>query len=196
MCGSTYWFNTKNLFMTLAEVEIYIMRKNLNVTSRKRNIVDQRIYLYAYIYHFLKMDNLSKIGEMFAPLTEYGRHSYNEDGKIIGKQDHATIRHHLIKATDIQFDPQFIENTKELHSQIPIVIPEYKNKARNIGNIPNVKKKGKQYEITINVTRDVFYEYARKQDPEVILDFMFRHMIESAPKLNKNRNPYSKTEKI
>ena len=179
--------------MNLEDVKIYILKKKLNVISNKREVVDERAYLYAYLYHFLKLDNLSEIGRMFAPTNEFGNHIYDDEGKIKGAKDHATVRHHLIKSHELQFNKEFIENTKELHKQIPIIIPEYRNKIRNITKIPNVKKKGKEYEITIKVTRAEFYEYARKQDPEVVLDFMFRHMLDAAPRLNKTRNPYRKS---
>ena len=179
--------------MTLEDVKNYIIRKNLNSKSNKRHIVDERAYLYAYIYHFLKIDNLSRIGEMFGQTDENGNRLRNEKGNLIKAKDHATVRHALIKVTDIQFQDSFIENTKELHNQIPIIIPEYKNKIRNVGRIPNVKKKGKQYEITIKVNKEQFYEYARKQDPKVIFDFLFKHMLDAAPKMNKSRNPYKKS---
>ena len=180
--------------MKLDDVKTYITRKNLNSKSSKRDIVDERVYLYAYLYHFLKLDNLTKIGDLFAPVNEVGEFMYDEKGKIMGALNHATIRHHLIKAPDIQFDPEFLENTKELHDQIPIIIPQYKGKLTSRGKIPNVKKNGKVYEITVKVTKEVFFEYAKKQDPEVIMEFMFKHMLEAAPKLKKSRNPYKKSQ--
>ena len=182
--------------MKLEDVKTYITRKNLNSKSSKREIVDQRVYLYAYLYHFLKIDNLTRIGELFAPVDVNGNKMYTEKGKVIGALNYATIRHHLVKAPDIQFNKEFLENTKEIHSQIPIIIPEYKGKLLPRTKIPNVKKKGKVYEIRIKVTKEVFYEYAKKQDPEVVLDFMFRHMLEAAPKLKKSRNPYKKSNKV
>jgi hypothetical protein len=159
--------------MTLEDVKTYIIKKNLDSKSRKREIADERMYLYGYIFYFLNIDNLSLIGKMF-------------------NRDHATVRSALIKVPDIQFQQEFIKNTKELNDQIPIIIPEYKNKVRNVGRIPDVKKRGKEYEITVRVSRDVFYEYARKKDPEVILDYLFRLMLDSAPRLNKSRNPQRK----
>ena len=161
--------------MTLEDVKNYIIRKNLDAKSSKRKVVDERTYLYAYLFYFLNINNLSIIGRLF------------------GGKNHATVRSSLIKATDIQFSNSFIENTKELNSQIPIIIPEYKNKKRNTTGIPNVKKKGKEYEIRIKVSRQEFHEYARKQDPELIFDFMFRHMLNVAPRLNNSRNPYKKS---
>lgn len=183
--------NHKKLSMTLDDVKTYITRKNLNSKSSKRDVVDQRSYLYAYLYHFLKIENLSEIGRMFAPVNEIGEIEYNDDGSVKGAKGHVTVRHHLILTPDIQFEQEFIKNTKELHDQIPIIIPKYHG---NLGRkkLPNVKKRAKEYEITVKVTRDQFYKYAKKKDIKVIFDLMFDHMMNSTPRANNVRNPNRK----
>lgn len=184
--------------MDLQNVQAYIIKNNLNTKSRKREIVDQRAYLFAYLFHFLNIRNLSKIGRMFARLDKNGRPAEKikvikgERTTVIDCPEHATVRHHLVISAQIQFHDEFIKNTKELHDKIPIIIPEYKNKARNVGKLPDVKKRGKEYEITIKVTKDVFFDYAKKQDPNVIFDYLFKLMLDAAPRLNKARNPQSK----
>lgn len=185
--------------MDLQDVQRYIIRNNLNTKSRKREVVDQRAYLFAYLFHFLNIRNLSEIGRMFARLDNHGRPAEKikvikgERTTVIDCPDHATVRHHLITSAQIQFHDEFIKNTKELHDQIPIVIPEYKNRARNVGKLPDVKKRGKEYEIKIKITKEVFFDYARKQDPNVIFDYLFKLMLDAAPKLNKARNPQRKS---
>jgi len=124
------------------------------------------------LYHSLKIDNLSSIGRMFG-------------------KGHATVRSALIKAEYIQHQEEFIENTKDLMEQIPFIIPKYKPK--NI-KLSSVQKKGKEYVLTIKITKTAFYEYAKTKDIEVIFDFLFKQMLFNAPHANKARNPYRKSK--
>jgi len=154
--------------MTLNDIKTYIIKQNLDSPSRKRKAVDQRMYLYAYIYHFLNYKNLTKIGKLF------------------GNRNHASIRHALINAPEIQFQEDFLNNTKELNDQIPIIIPEYK---QSLKNRPNT------YKLTIKVSRSDFYEYIETKDKKIIYDILFRHLIKSTPKINYPRNKYQHHKK-
>ena len=133
---------------------------------------------------------------MFAPVDATGKNFLTEEGKIIGAKNHATVRSALIKVESFQFDPEFIRNTKELSSQIPMVIPKYKNQKIHHTRLSNVEKKGKEYVLTVKITRSAFYEYVKTQDQDIIMDFLFRNMLKSAPKKKKNtRSPFKKTFK-
>jgi len=154
--------------MTLNDIKTYIIKQNLDSPSRKRKAIDQRMYLYAYIYHFLNYKNLTKIGKLF------------------GNRNHASIRHALINAPQIQFQEDFLNNTKELNDQIPIIIPEYKQSLKNITHT---------YELNIKVSRSEFYTYMETKDNKIVYDILFRHLIGSAPKLNNSRNPFKISNK-
>jgi hypothetical protein len=160
--------------MDINDIKNYIIRHNLNIPGRHMKKVDQRMYLYAYIYHYLKIDNLSTIGEMF-------------------KINRGSVRNALIKVVDIQFDDTYIQNTKELNYQIPFIAPKYNSKNIKANKKHYLEKKGKQYQLKIQVTKEVYFEYMRKQNTDIVFDYLFRLMLKEAPKLNKSRNPYKKS---
>jgi hypothetical protein len=163
--------------MDLQDVKNYIIKKNLDSESRTRNIIDERTYLYAYLYHFLKIEDLELIGEIFGTKDMHGH--------LIKPKDRTTIRHALVSASSVQFDAKFIEHTRELNAQIPIVIPEF---------IYGIRTKRKTiirqdtYPITINVNKQDFEKYIKSKDPDMILDILLHNMIQQAKRNNRNPN--------
>ena len=165
--------------MTLEEVKEYIKENGLDSKSRKRPLVDERMYLYAYLFYFLELDNLTAIGKMF------------------GGKDHATIRYMLIEASERQFDPEFMRNTKCLNTIIPIEIPEYQyNKAGRRTDTPDGRGGKNKYGTAIDFPKEVYFEFLRKQDPEVIMEFMLNSMIDAAVNRRKQISNRKRKAKV
>jgi len=149
--------------MTIEDIENYIIRYNLNSGSRKAEIIDQRMYLYAYLFHIHNL-SLAKTGAMF---------SYtNNKGKLVVK-DHATVRHALRKADYVQHEERFIENTERLNSQLRFVIPPYKEE-----QFPTSEK----FEVCLSLGKERFVEFMKAQNDIVIYDFLWDIMTVTAKK--------------
>jgi hypothetical protein len=160
--------------MDIQDVKNYIIKNNLDQKDNRRIKTDQRMYLYAYLYHYLGIKNLSLIGKMF-------------------NKGHALVRRSLILAPDYQFQDSYIENNKELNAQIPFIAPKYIGQLTKKNAMADVSKKGKVYEVTLRVNKAVYFEFLKKQDPDIVLQFMFDNMIKMSKKSNKTRNPYKKS---
>ena len=165
--------------MTLEDVKNYIIRKNLDSTTRKRNVIDERIYLYCYIYYVLEIKDLALIGKIFGTKDMHGN--------LIKAKDRLTVRSALITAANIQFHDTFLKHTKELNDQIPMIIPEYKFKTRNNPETTNIRPAKVLYEVNVKLTRAQFKEYIKHKDPDYVLDILFKYLLEAAPKANKQK---------
>jgi len=148
--------------MTLQDVENYIIRHNLNERTRKREISDPRMYLYAYLFHKLGLN-------------------FSEIGKIFGR-NHAAIRSGVIAVFTTQHYDDFVEHTQELMDQLRFIVPEYKDR-----KVRTTERKEKLYTVNVKLTKTQFNKYMKKKDEKVILDLLFNAMVEQSRSLNKKK---------
>ena len=153
--------------MTIKDIETYIIRYNLNTSSRKAEVIDQRMYLYAYLFYMIELP-LEKVGAMFSYI--------NKKGKLVPR-GHDTVRHALLKADYQQHDERFIENTKLLSEQLRFVIPPY-DKDR----VPTREK----FEVCLTLSKDKFVEFMKSQNEVVVYDYLWTIMTQAATKEHDN----------
>jgi hypothetical protein len=153
--------------MTIKDIETYIIRYNLNTSSRKAEVIDQRMYLYAYLFHIIELP-LEKIGAMFSYV--------NNKGKLVPR-GHITVRHALLKADYQQHDDRFIKNTKLLNQQLRFVIPPY-----DVDRVPTKNK----FEVCLTLSKDRFIEFIKSQNDLVIYDYLWTIMTQNAAKEHDN----------
>jgi hypothetical protein len=132
--------------MTIQDIEHYVIRYNLDSASRKEELVYQRMFLYAYLYHHHKW-TLRNIATLFK------------------KKDHVTIRHALLEADDIQHREEFITATALLMEQTKFIIPPYKYKGRKYN-----KKSATRFSITVNVKKEQYINYLKSKDQDIVFD--------------------------
>ena len=147
--------------MTIDDVKTYIIRYNLNTSSRKADAIDQRMYLYAYLFYMLEM-SLENVARMFTYIDKKGQ---------VVHRGHDTVRHALLKADYVQHDDRFIENTKLLNQQLRFIIPPYSK---------NRKSTRHKFEVCLTLTKDKFVEFMKSQNEIVIYDYLWTVMTQHA----------------
>lgn len=163
--------------MNIEDIKNYIIRYNLDEKNRKRYAVDQRTYLYAYLYHELKI-SCSQIGKMF-------------------KRSHATIIFSLKSADTIQHQDEFINNTEHLNSILKFVIPSYNSNDHRVKNVEqypykqNYAYSNQNKIICIELDKESFTRYIEGKNIDVVYDFLWNKMkeqgLERTNKITKNR---------
>lgn len=137
--------------MNIEDIERYVIVHNLNIASRKPEVIHQRMFLYAYLYHHYHW-TLVRIAKLF------------------NKKDHITIRHALIEAFHRQHYSDFIDSTVSLMEQTRFIIPEY---------IPNVKKprvykrNSNTFTVTVKLSKQKYIAYLKSKDEELIFDVLW-----------------------
>lgn len=142
--------------MTIEDIKNYIIKHNLDTSSRKAEFIDCRMYLYAILYH-QKRWSLTKIAKLFK------------------KKDHIPVRSALMQAHYLQYDERFIENTQELMELHPFVIPPYIN--QNECTNPN-------YDLLLNLDKESFIRYMQTKDMNVVYDMLWEQMVQTAYRNN------------
>jgi chromosomal replication initiation ATPase DnaA len=140
--------------MEIEDIERYKIRYNIDKKSRKSYYIDNRMYLYAILFHIHNW-SLSRIGKFF------------------GGFDHASVRNALIQAHYIQHEGKFLENTELLRELYFFVIPPYhkeeNHKEEEHGVMVTLNKKqymtwlqtkdiNEVYEMIYNLTVDKLYQ--------------------------------------
>jgi len=148
--------------MTIEDIEKYVIRHNLNYPSRKDTNKYKRMFLYAYLYYHHKW-TLMAIAKLF------------------NKQGHVTVRNALQQADRLQHYDQFIEATVEIMECTRFIIPEYRGSNKRI----NKRKKRKEEVITVTVdlTKRAYLKYMKTQDPEIILDILWKRIISKTKRI-------------
>lgn len=137
----------------------YIDCNDLSTRNRSRVDNDRRMYIYAYMYYILGIEDMSKIGSFF-------------------RRDRTTVLFHIKNYNSIKDDKSFIHNTKSLRELLPMNdVGEYVDRAvGKRGCVIDVMKNG-NYRITIQVTRAQGIKFLKSKDENLILDIMFAAML-------------------
>lgn len=143
----------------LEEVKKYIDEVGLNTSSRKRQLVDKRTYMFAYMYYVLGMEDMGEIGSYFG-------------------KDRTTVLFHVKKYDSLKNDNEFILNTKSTSEIFPIGdVERYVNRAVGARSVDYRIMPNGNYEVTIQLTRAQGKKFLRTKDSNFILEILFRQMI-------------------
>ena len=153
--------------MKIEDIERYIVRYNIDKKSNKAYFVDNRMYIYAILYHIHDW-SLAKIGKRF-------------------NKGHDTIRNALLDADIRQSQDGFLENVKLLHEQYFFIIPPYKSKT--FGKKPDDEED--EYILSLRLSRKQYYEYLRRKNIDEIYDMLWQLTLKEAKAYNKC-NPSNK----
>ena len=145
--------------MEIEDIERFIIKNNINIKSRIPYHVDNRMYIYAILYHIHKW-SLSQIGRYF-------------------NVHHSTVLHALKLADVRQSDELFIENCKEIQSIFFFVIPHYQV------NSPKVEKPQPDvYTLKIQMNKKDYIRYLQTKNVYDIYDILWDLAVKQA-KSNK-----------
>jgi hypothetical protein len=143
--------------MEIEDIERYKIRYNIDKNSRKPYYVDNRMYLYAILFHIHNW-SLTKIGNFF------------------GGKDHATVRNALIQAHYIQDQKEFIKNTELLKEIYPYVIPPY-NK--------DEEYKDEEHQVVITLNKKQYIDYLSSKDTDDVYEIVWQLTLDKMYYLNK-----------
>lgn len=146
--------------MTIEDIKNYIIRHNLNIASRKPEVIYQRMFLYAYLFHHHKW-TLKKIATLF------------------NKKDHVTVRHALIEAYHRQHYTEFIDTTVSIMEQTRFIIPEY---APRIKKQRVFKKSPDSFAVTVKLSKQKYITYLKTKDEDLIFDALWDLFIQKIRK--------------
>lgn len=146
--------------MNIEQVLDYVEKHNLNKKSNKRVIVDRRNYVIAYMYHILKIHNLSTLGTM------------------LGNRNHATIINSLKNAHSLKDDNEFVINTIDIRSYIEFDIPPYISVRKTQELEIDYSRQTSSMCVTIKLQKKEFVEYLKTQDQTIVLNAFVNMIIQ------------------
>jgi hypothetical protein len=135
--------------MNIEDIKLNIIRYNLDIKSRKKYYIYNRMYLYAILFHIHNW-SLSKIGDLF-------------------NVKHDTVLNALRKVEYVQHYTEFHKHTALIQAQFYFLIPPYKNERGAKTKQPSVRK----YEVCMEVTKAKYINYLKGKDPELIYEAMW-----------------------
>lgn len=161
--------------MQVEDIIRYMIKYNVNKKSRKLEYTYQRMYLYAILFHIHGW-SLERIGKLFTTVDKHGNDV---------PRDHATIRHALIEAHQVQHLDSFQKENTLLQEQFYFIIPEYK------GSGAGAKKKEHQrYTVEFELSKEKYINYLKSKDISIVYDLVWQLTLE---KVKSNvRKRYSK----
>jgi hypothetical protein len=142
--------------MTIEDIERIMIRYNLDKKSRKSYYIDNRMYLYAILFHIHNW-SLTKIGKFF------------------GGFDHATVRSALIQAHYVQDQEKFIENTQLLQEIYPYIIPPYDK---------DEEYKDEEHQVVITLNKKEYLEYIQSKDIDEVYELVWKLTIDKMMHMN------------
>jgi len=146
--------------MNLKETLIFIDNSNLKKKSNIRETVAIRHYIIAYMYHVLKVYNLSELARIM------DRH-------------HGSIIHALKNAHLFQEERIFVRNTKKVRELAPMdSIPPYTSSTDTKRLDVAYHEHSKTMHVTIKLQKDEFIKYLKTKNQKVVLDALFNMIIE------------------